>query len=218
MVNDDDPPTVEGTVRTAENYMMTRAGELIQLEDLLRPGYSGCNQCALRPRGDPTTFRVNPETGTEEEVANPNFIPSSCPMYDAESHCVLEEGLVIETVQTFKDDGMVPMDNLTLFSLLNSLLNLHRLSRVGTIINYSNMHIDKEASDIVNKFISMTSSINNQYTKALKEMLATRKDQVSLKMQSTNAAAAIASNINKAIVLEDEERGRKYNGSTTPDP
>lgn len=206
MEDDSPPPTVEDTAANAENYLVLGDGTLVGLEELLQPGYSGCYQCPLRTRGNPTTESGQP---------NPSYLPSRCPMYEAGRHCVLEEAIVIETVQTFEREGLGDLDKFTLFSLLNSLLNLHRLSRMGQVINFSSAHLDKETADIMNKYISMTSSTNNQYVKALKEMLATKKDQTTLKMQRTNVAHSIASSITGAIQLEQAEE----NGDTeTPNP
>lgn len=197
-MEDENPPSVEDTVNDAQNFLVLGDGTLMGLEELLQPGYSGCNQCPRRTRGSLTLENGQP---------NPNHVPSQCPMYEQGRHCVLEEAIVIETVQTFEREGMGDLDKFTLFSLLNSLLNLHRLSRVGEVINFSSAHLLKEQADILNKYISMTSSTNNQYVKALKEMLATKKDQTTLRLQRTDAAQSIAASLQAAIQLEDEEDG-----------
>jgi hypothetical protein len=198
MVGSEAPPTVNDTIRDAESFIVLSNGNLVNFDDLLKPGYSVCNNCALKARGN----RLKEDGVTP----NPLFIPSTCPVYERGRHCLIEEAVVIETVQSFKTDGLETLDKYMMFSLLTNMLNLHRLGRVGQVIDFSRMHQSKEQAEILQKYISMTTSANNQFTKAIKELTLSRKDRVlAEKSSTTNAASVIQANINKAIELEEED-------------
>ncbi len=130
--------------------------QLISIDDLLLPELMICRRCPI--------WNSCPAQKASEKVG----------------HCLIEEGLIIETTKDLAMEyGISIKDKLVLFSFMINLLNLHRLSRLGSRINFV-MH-DKDNFDIMNKYMAMLAKIDGRYHKSLQELQATKKEQFRLK-------------------------------------
>ena len=142
---------IEETIETAGiKYIVNSFGEVIDLEQLLIPSYSTCVNCPIK---------------------------TTCPEFEADSHCKIEEALVIRTVQHLADQGIDQKDSLTMFSFLNNLLMLHRLQRMAPVIDYGAAAVDRFAREQFAKYLSMLASVDRRYIVVLKELMATRKER-----------------------------------------
>lgn len=128
---------------------------VIRLDDLLVPEFSRCSRCPLYGRC--------PSQKNSEDVG----------------YCLIEEGLVIESTKELVNHyGITIKDKLVMFSFILNLLNLHRLSRMGAMIQFG--IYDKDNFDIMNKYMAMVAKIDGRYHKALQELQATRREQFRL--------------------------------------
>jgi len=152
--------SVDQAVYDADSKVVVFGNNLIRLEDLLTPDFSNCNRC-------PKAGNCNAEKASRKE-----------------GYCLIEEGLIIESTKDLMNYyGITIKDKLVMFSFQISLLNLHRLSRMGARIDYGMW--SEENFDIMNKYMAMLAKIDGRYHKGLSELQATRKEQ--LKMQALQA-------------------------------
>jgi hypothetical protein len=158
---------IEGAIYDSDTKVVLFGNNIIKLEDLLVPDFISCNRC--------------PKAG-------------NCPAEEASrkaepSHCLIEEGLVIEATKDLMHYYNITIkDKLVLFSFIINLLNLHRLSRMGARINYDLVN-SEDNMDIMNKYMAMLAKIDGRYHKGLSELQATRKEQMrmqALQADSTN--------------------------------
>ena len=175
---------IEETVETAgTKYIVNSFGEIIDLDQLLIPSYSTCVNCPIK---------------------------NTCPEFETDSHCKIEEALVIRTVQHLADQGIDEKDSLTMFSFLNNLLMLHRLQRMAPVIDYGAAAVDRFAREQFAKYLSMLASVDRRYVSVLKERMATRKERRNVREEPTSGFMDM---IAKAIEAEQA----KESGSVDAD-
>jgi hypothetical protein len=200
--NNGSPPTFDDTIDRADRTIVLKNGDIITLEDLLMPGYSECNNCPLAPH--------RPILGYDSE-GNPmlgNSVPGKCPSYQKNSHCTIEEAIVLETVYDFNNREKIPGNKYSLYALLTAIVNKHRVDRLGQNINLQMAPYSKFHAEIVTKYMSMANAVNTQYLKTLKEKIATEKENIKLVQTATKAANILQNQINRA---QDMEKIKEHN-------
>lgn len=128
-------------------------GNIIQLDDLLMPSFSECNYCPIK---------------------------NKCPVFKEDSHCRIEEAMVVESVKNLtisQNQDVTTKFKLTMFDFLVQLVLQFRLQIVGSRIDYNRL-TDPKMADLLNKYVSMTASVSRRYMEGLKELSATPREQL----------------------------------------
>jgi len=174
---------IDTAIAEADHRVMISGNRVIRLDDLLVPDFIQCHRC-------PKQGNCPAQEASEREDAN---------------HCLIEEGLVIEATRDLMNYYDITIkDKLVLFSFMINLLNLHRLSRMGTKINY-NLANDEDNMDIMNKYMAMLAKIDGRYHKGLTELQATRKEQTRL-LQHNADQTGVFIQLMKDMALKTKQR------------
>jgi hypothetical protein len=179
---------INSAIADADNKIIIgKDDKLIRIDDLLVPEFSRCSRCPL--------YGGCPAQQESEEA----------------EHCLIEEGLVIESTKELVGYyGITIKDKLVMFSFLINLLNLHRLSRMGAMIQFG--LYEKDNFDIMNKYMAMVAKIDGRYHKALQELQATRKEQFRLAQIHTDETSTFM-RVMTDLAKKSKEARRIENGN-----
>jgi len=127
----------------------------IELTDVLVPRYRSCKSCAARHRCN----RVQKKGNTFLDVT-----------------CVIEKEILEVMLTRLTNDGVTAQDEMLVFPLIRTTFMLARMYEIETVIDLNRILRDDDYMKMFKDLNSITTKLETQQLKYLKELMATRKE------------------------------------------
>lgn len=193
-LSDDQPSKISDILRfDSDVVLIGEENDILNLGDFLSPRLMQCRRCPLD--SDQCSMRVE-----REERRN----------YPHSDECRVERGMIVTTAQWLVSQGVTNADLILVNNLVKAMIDGDRISRLGTKVTFAQFR-EKDDMNVISKYITMSAQIDTRVQKALKELMATRKEKYMMK-KSTNS---IAQNMRQR--LGDKKGLNTYVVETTED-
>lgn len=126
--------------------------ELLSMDKMIKPHIQLCGACQL----------------------------TDCPKKgEPKDACVFEKDFVITIIKTLREEGIdvEGLDRLLIFPLIQNYLRMRRMYILETSEKFLNLFNTKDGQNKAREFYKVLKDSENTYIRALKELLATRKEK-----------------------------------------
>jgi len=139
----------------------------VELSDVLKPQYRKCKSCAARKR----CSRVQKRKGVILDV-----------------DCVIEKEALEVLLTRLTLDGVTTQDEMLVFPLVRNTFQLIRLYELETVIDFNKILRDPDHMKMFKDISSITTKVETQQLKYLKELMATRKEDQKKSIHNINTS------------------------------
>lgn len=170
-ISSDQPSKISDILRFDSDVMLIgESNNVLDLGDFLSPRLMQCQRCPLD--SNQCSMRVE-----RNEIKN----------YPHGDECRVERGMIVTTAQWLVSQGVTNADLILVNNLIKSMIDGDRISRLGTRVTFTQFR-EKDDMNVISKYITMSAQIDTRIQKALKELMATRKEKHMMR-KNTNSVA-----------------------------
>jgi len=148
--------------------------KMATINDVLTPKYRRCKTCAARHR----CGRAQKKNGKFLDV-----------------DCVIEKDILDVMLTRLTMDGVTTQDELLLFPLVRIIFQLTRLYELETVIDLGKVLRDKDHMQLFKDLNTVTTKLETQQLKYLKELMATRKEDQKRTVQIVKSSTDLATRL-----------------------